>query len=477
MDYWTTTGGLALGISISFGLGAIVQLTRWRAAKLAQPIDNAADVDQDALKKERLARDEVKSPKTKLAVMAVCFALYMGVVCNMDRLPSSVKLGDWGTMACSLITLHVAGQFAQIAGVTESALARHSNKETRYKEIIPSLPKVLMTTALALALAALAAFIPFIAPGNNMASMAALTFIAATVPYRTMTQIAGGRITNLSAPLKWRLFGMSAMVVGVLGLATLFFAIVSAFAIVFPGNDSESDPKPKKQEDPAFLKAFMTIMVHAFMSFQFCTLFGSVGGVLLPVYRVDWVLSNKKNAGAVELEDDSSIEREKEIFSETRAVSTEFDELDKKDLGQLVRVPSFARLVRRGQIGHFLAKPVYTTTALVTIIMTLFGCTWMGKRIVEIVKPSGFSDNAGTAIMSNFAALALTPFIVTPVLAIVSGIRGDFNLLFNHRADWGAHSTSQGEGEEAVERLLGSASEGEEDDEKTELIKKDAIVA
>jgi hypothetical protein len=100
MDYWTTTGGLALGIPISFGLGAIVQLTRWRAAKLAQPIDNAADVDQDALKKERLARDEVKSPKTKLAVMAVCFALYMGIVCNMDRLPSSVKLGVWGAFAC-----------------------------------------------------------------------------------------------------------------------------------------------------------------------------------------------------------------------------------------------------------------------------------------------------------------------------------------------------------------------------------------
>jgi hypothetical protein len=86
-------------------------------------------------------------------------------------------------------------------------------------------------------------------------------------------------------------------------------------------------------------------------------------------------------------------------------------------------------------------------------------------------------NGTATAMMSNLAALALTPFIVTPVLAIVSGIRGDFNLLFNHRADWGAHSTGQGEGEEAVERLLGSASEGEEDDEKTELIKKDAIVA
>jgi hypothetical protein len=401
----------------------------------------------------------------------------------------------------------------------KTSLTSHARfPETRYKEIIPSLPKVLMTTALALALASLAAFIPFIAPGNNMASMAALTFIAATVPYRTMTQIAGGRITNQSAPLKWRLFGMSAMVVGVLGLATLFFAIVSAFAIVFPGNDSESDPKPKKEEDPAFLKAFMTIMLHAFMSFQFCTLFGSIGGMLLPVYRVDWVLSNKKNARAVELEDDSSIEREKEIFSETRTISTEFDELDKKDLGQLVLLPSFARLVRRGQIGHFLAKPVYTTTALATIIMTLFGCTWMGKRIIEITKPAGFvsqlvpfkfypfddrssrliciilqipggvlinrsieqddvMNGTATAMWANFAALALTPFIVTPVLAIVSGIRGDFNLLFNHRADWGAHSTGQGEGEEAVERLLGSASEGEEDDEKTELIKKDAIVA
>lgn len=247
-----------------------------------------------------------------------------------------------------------------------------------------------MTTALALALASLAAFIPFIAPGNNMASMAAFTFIAATVPYRTMTQINGGRITNLSAPLKWRLFGMSAIVVGMLGVTALIFAIVAAFAVVFPGNDSESNPKPKKEEDPAFLKALMTIMLHAFMSFQFCTLFGSIGGMLLPVYRVDWVLSNKKNAGAVELEDDSSIEREKEIFSETRTISTEFDELDKKDLGQLVLVPSFARLVRRGQIGHFLAKPVYTTTALVTIIMTLFGCTWMGKRIIEITKPAGF---------------------------------------------------------------------------------------
>ena len=50
-DYWATTAGLALGLPISLGLAATVQLTRWRAAKLAQPIPGAADIDQDALKK------------------------------------------------------------------------------------------------------------------------------------------------------------------------------------------------------------------------------------------------------------------------------------------------------------------------------------------------------------------------------------------------------------------------------------------
>jgi hypothetical protein len=257
-----------------------------------------------------------------------------------------------------------------------------------------------VASSLVLAIASLASFIPFIAPGNNMASMAALAFIAASVPYRTMTQIPAGRITNLSSPLKWRLFGMSAIVVGFLGLMTLIWAIIAAFVIVFPGNDSKAEPKPKKEEDPAFLEAFMTIMIHAFFSLQFCILFGSIGGMLLPVYRVDWVLSNQKNAGGIELEDDSRVEREKEIFSEIRAISTEFDQVDKKDLGQLVLVPSFARLVRRGHIGHFLAKPVYSSTALVTVIMTLFGCTWMGKRIVEIVKPAGF--------VSQFVSSAFT---------------------------------------------------------------------
>jgi hypothetical protein len=32
--------------------------------------------------------------------------------------------------------------------------------------------------------------------------------------------------------------------------------------------------------------------------------------------------------------------------------------------------------------------------------MTLFGCTWMGKRIVEIVKPAGF--------VSQFVSSAFT---------------------------------------------------------------------
>jgi len=63
MDYWATTGGLALGLPISFGLAGIVQLTRWRAAKLAQPIPEASEVDQDALKKERAAKDAANRSK------------------------------------------------------------------------------------------------------------------------------------------------------------------------------------------------------------------------------------------------------------------------------------------------------------------------------------------------------------------------------------------------------------------------------
>ena len=99
MEYWATTGGLALGLPISFGLAGIVQLTRWRAAKLAQPIPQASEVDQDAFKKERAAKDAVRRPKLKMALMAVCFALYMGFLFCMDRMTSMIKLGFWGGLA------------------------------------------------------------------------------------------------------------------------------------------------------------------------------------------------------------------------------------------------------------------------------------------------------------------------------------------------------------------------------------------
>ena len=178
---------------------------------------------------------------------------------------------------------------------------------------------------------------------------------------------------------------MAVFVIGMLGLFTFIWAIITAFALAFPGKESE--PKtPKKEDDPAFLQAFMTIMVHFFFPLQFCTLFGSVGGVLMPAFRVDWLLANKKTG--LQLEDDAGIEREKEIFSETRALGDTVDEIDRKDLGELVVVPSFTQLVLRGQIGHFLAKPVYTGTAMLTIQATMFGCTWMGKRLVEVLEPA-----------------------------------------------------------------------------------------
>lgn len=75
------------------------------------------------------------------------------------------------------------------------------------------------------------------------------------------------------------------------------------------------------------------------------------------------------------------------------------------------------------------------------------------------------------AMLSNFASLALLPFTVAFTLAIVSGLKGDFGLLFNHRADWSVHPTGEGEGESEallrVERELG--------DEKAELKKEELV--
>ena len=72
-------------------------------------------------------------------------------------------------------------------------------------------------------------------------------------------------------------------------------------------------------------------------------------------------------------------------------------------------------------------------------------------------------------MMSSFAALFLLPFTLTPVLAIVSSLRGDFSLLFNHRADFGVHSSGEGE----TEPLLDADKEVE--DEKVKLGKKDIV--
>lgn len=101
-DYWTTTAGLALGLPISLGLAATVQLTRWRAAKLAQPIPGAADIDQDALKKSIKEKQATRSNKFKSIVIGSAFVLYMGFIFMMDRFPSFVKLGFWVGISCGL---------------------------------------------------------------------------------------------------------------------------------------------------------------------------------------------------------------------------------------------------------------------------------------------------------------------------------------------------------------------------------------
>lgn len=239
-------------------------------------------------------------------------------------------------------------------------------------------------TLVALSLCGLYTLLPFVAPDNNLLAMGAFFFFAAAVPFRVMTnftRISGGP----SAPLKWRLFGMATAILGCLGLFGLCFGVGTAISYAFPGDGSSKPKAPKQKDDPAFAARFMTIMVHSFFPLQFCTLMGSLGGIFMPMYRVDWLLANDKNRSGVQLEDDAGVQTEREIFSATRTLPDSVDEMERKDLGEVVMIPSLLQLIKRGQIGHFLAKPLYTGTAMLTIQGTMFGCTWMGKRLDEVL--------------------------------------------------------------------------------------------
>jgi hypothetical protein len=73
----TLTGAFALGLPISVGFAAFVQLVRWRASKYVQSIPNASEVDQEALAKERAELAKAAKKEAKVVFFGV-FIGWMG---------------------------------------------------------------------------------------------------------------------------------------------------------------------------------------------------------------------------------------------------------------------------------------------------------------------------------------------------------------------------------------------------------------
>ena len=229
--------------------------------------------------------------------------------------------------------------------------------------------------------------IPFIFPESPQMAFLGYFALAATVPFRMMTlndRNAKGRSTSV----KWKLFGMAVFgfgaIVAVAAVSGVIFACVYLFSYM-TGKDMNSEPEPSKPvsaQEKYYQKLNNEVNMFSLLPVQLAVMLGVACHVLAPLYRIDWLLTHQKPG--VRLYEDRHDEVEQEVFSNTMAIeSITTAEVEKKDLGKAVVVPSLPELIKRGQVGHFLARPLYTGAAMLTLQLAMLGCTWAVNEVTR----------------------------------------------------------------------------------------------
>jgi hypothetical protein len=224
--------------------------------------------------------------------------------------------------------------------------------------------------------------LPLLHPESTNLVFLGYFMLAATLPFRTMGE--NSRMgTGRSISVKWRLYGMALFGFAVIALTVVISGIIFACIQFFGGKDQDNKPsKPISAQEKYYQKLNAEVNLFCFLPMQLAVILGMACHLLAPLYRIDWLLTNQKPG--VRLQDDAHHEVEQEVFSETQAIEAiTLVEIEQKDLGKVVVIPTLPQLIKRGQVGHFLARPLYTGTALLTVQLTMLGCTWSVNEVTR----------------------------------------------------------------------------------------------
>ena len=252
--------------------------------------------------------------------------------------------------------------------------------------------------------------IPFVFPESPKLAFLGYFVLAATIPFSTMSQNdrnAKGRSTSV----KWKLFGVALFGFGTLAAVAAICGVVFACIYLFTflagkdGNSKAEPSKPVSAQEKYYQKLNMEVNMFSLLPIQLAVMIGVACHVLAPLYRIDWMLAHQKPG--VRLHEDKYDEVEQEIFSNTMAVETfTTAEIERKDLGKAVVIPSLPQLIKRGQVGHFLARPLYTGTTMLTLQLTMLGCTRAVNEVtrrwdVDMVSSSWLDSALSAKTASN----------------------------------------------------------------------------
>lgn len=443
------TGAFALGLPISVGFAAFHQLVRWRASKYTQARPDASEVDQEGLAKER---EELNKAAVKRGVIFQLGSLFawIGFFQLLGHLSSLYMVIVMGALATLLTAMTSSSFVSHVSGLANNVVARHSNQALVQKMIIESKTKWLMLPATIFS--AFIVAIPFMFPENFNMAFIGYFVLAATIPFSSMGQSNNKYGNGRSASVKWRLFGMALFGFSVIAAMAVITGIIFACIYLFDGKDGSSKPsKAVSAQEKYYQRLNGEVTMFSLLPIQLAVMLGLACHVLAPLYRSDWMLTHQKPG--VRLHEDKHDEVEQEIFSNTMAIETiTTAEIERKDLGKVVVIPSLPQLIKRGQVGHFLARPLYTGTTVLTLQLTMLGCTRAVNEVTRRWNVDMTARESGhfNGVLGIFATLFLFPHIVFIVLGLLSAVRGEFSFVFNHAADWNARVAE----EDVTESLL-----------------------
>jgi hypothetical protein len=157
--------------------------------------------------------------------------------------------------------------------------------------------------------------LPFAYPSSYFLHFLGYFVLAASMPFKfsaDMLKISKAK----SLPVKWRLFSLAAVGLGMLSLTMLIVGIIFVCVSLSSG---KGEPKPKPIKTDAYAEVYATLNMTMILPFQLMVMLGMVGTVVLPLYRIDWILDHERpGVRLTDYDSEVEVEVEREIFSTTR---------------------------------------------------------------------------------------------------------------------------------------------------------------